>query len=82
MSDDRGHIDKPISAYVYQLPRKNELRKTLVLIAVYSWNILGHILGTRLGTWAHLYFGDDEKTSSQRGGNGEFLRHFAAHWHA
>ena len=33
---DRGHIDKPISAYVYQLPRKNELRKTLVLVVVYS----------------------------------------------
>ena len=63
--EGRDHIDKPISAYTYQLLRTNELRKTLILIVVYSWNISGHILGT---TRAHLYF-DDEKTSSQSGGN-------------
>ena len=66
----RGHIDKPKSPY--QLLRTNELRKTPLFTQFNrgrSWHIRGMVLEI---FGAHL-FGpdlDDEKTSSQRGGNG------------
>ena len=67
---NRGHIDKPKSPYISCC-----VQTSYVKTHFYTQFHRGMVLEIS----GHVYL-DDETTSSQRGGNGGFLRHFAVPW--
>ena len=71
-NNNRGHIDKPISAYTSYC-----VQTSYVKYHFYTQFNHGVFVEWLWGIPGHIYL-DDEKTSSQRDENGLFLNHFAA----